>query len=186
VPSPVGLRPSSSNFLASKHRKLLVKDPSAKVQVTLLATNRTEYLVPTWDKFIEVVKRAMEGNDTIPGLDGFLSNLPERIKMSTVHGFTANSIGHFQRIVRNEQVLMKVGTHSEAALALLALYPDLEANVVKYTDGSISDVCKVGRLALFCVDNFPDSHHRRCCFKRQFLCRSSAVQLAVESIADWD
>jgi hypothetical protein len=129
-------------------RNIIKSNPKAEVNVTLLATYNTECKVPTWSKFVEVIKRAMVGNDTIPKFDDFLKELPERIKMnSSAAGL--NTITTFQKIVREIPSLLKVITHCEAALAMLALYPDSDTSAVKHPDGTASHVCKASRLMSF-------------------------------------
>ncbi len=95
-----------------------------------------------------------EGNED--SVDLFLDSLPGQVENADKFGVAANVIHEFRRIMRNDLASLIVGTHAEAALAVLALYPHPDGNSVKNPDGSNTDVCKVYLLSWpFSGEKFP-------------------------------
>jgi hypothetical protein len=130
-------------FLGKRQLELLCRtDPNpGPITISILAVDREEYRLPPWDKFKEVINKAIEASSLPIDGDKVLETLKVKLKSlrKLKNNAAESTLNKFRTLLGDKPAYYTMGTHCEATLATLAQY---HANL-ETEDQALIKTCQV-------------------------------------------
>jgi hypothetical protein len=114
-----------AQFLGKRLLERRSRDVPANTRITMsvLATDRTEYQVPPWSEFMDIINRAMDVSGSALGpqvIDTLRKKLNSNLQLNNQQAYRTVSI--FRSLLKGKSRRHTAGTHCEAVLATLSQY----------------------------------------------------------------